>query len=159
MFCRMILNCAGRRARTADPFLFREVLYQLSYPSSYWLRSPFTLSRLSIACPRNGCRKRYPATKGTIIMATLMNPQRIAHLAALCILCKIELFSSESLRVRSRSTFYSGLMGENYNRISVFSKFLCYISRVAPIAQRIEHSRPKGEMLVQFQLGASIFNW
>lgn len=25
--------CAWGRARTADPFLFREMLYQLSYPS------------------------------------------------------------------------------------------------------------------------------
>ncbi len=29
--------CAWGRARTADPFLFREMLYQLSYPSMMWL--------------------------------------------------------------------------------------------------------------------------
>lgn len=27
--------CAGRRARTADPWFFRPMLYQLSYPSNY----------------------------------------------------------------------------------------------------------------------------
>src|SRR3989344_2783939 len=26
-------SCAGRQARTADPLLFRQMLYQLSYPS------------------------------------------------------------------------------------------------------------------------------
>src|SRR3989344_4101850 len=36
-----LFYCAWGRARTADPFLFREMLYQLSYPSKWHYSSLF----------------------------------------------------------------------------------------------------------------------
>lgn len=51
-----------------------------------------------------------PITMGVTIITTFMRPQTKAQRAALAILLRILLFSSDSLRVCSRRALSSGLM-------------------------------------------------